>query len=274
MTLSITSWSFPSCTLSESVGICKALGIGSIDLGYFYRPAIDKAGLLRDPDAAARVVRNLGLRVPSLFHLFGNSVADRNLADLSALEQNAADFRAVAQFCRAASIPTVMVLPGVTNPGQTKSAALKSSAHSLRSLVRIADPLDVTVTVEPHVHAYLDSPAMVQELLREVPGLRLTLDYAHFICMGFTQDQIDVLLPHAAHIHLRQARPGALQAKFDQGVIDFVRLIGALDELKYGGSLAIEYVHQAYMDTLYDDVLTETITMRDVVRAWKKSGVS
>jgi hypothetical protein len=36
----------------------------------------------------------------------------------------------------------------------------------------------------------------------------------------------------------------------------------------FSGWLACEYVHQGYFDTLHDDVLTETIKMRDLFRAW------
>ena len=33
--------------------------------------------------------------------------------------------------------------------------------------------------------------------------------------------------------------------------------------------LSIEYVHQNYMMTVYDDVLSETIKMRDLYNTWK-----
>jgi hypothetical protein len=36
MRLSVTSWSFPKCTLAEAAGIAKTLGIDGIDVGYFY----------------------------------------------------------------------------------------------------------------------------------------------------------------------------------------------------------------------------------------------
>jgi sugar phosphate isomerase/epimerase len=266
--LSITSWSFPACTLSEAATIGKALGIGALDLGYFYRPALDRSAILANPEAAARNVLSHGIAVPSFYHLFGASIADRNLADAKSLDRNAADFRAVVRFCSAANIPTIFVLPGITNPGQGKADALGASAHSLSILVDIAQAQNLILTIEPHVHSYLDSPALVLELLQLVPKLRLTLDYAHFVCLGFTQPEIDVLAPYAAHIHLRQARPGYLQAKLEQGVIDFAALLGLLQSLGYQGALAIEYVHQAYMNTLYDDVLTETIAMRDLVLKW------
>lgn len=267
MQLSITSWSFPACTLDESIAISKALGIGALDLGYFYRSALEKAALLAEPEALARKVIGLGIPVPCLYHLFGDSVADRNLADAGSLDRNVSDFRSVVRFCRTARIPTVFVLPGITNPGQAKLEALGNSARALSALVQLAEAEGLTLTIEPHVHSYLDSPSLVLELLKRVPGLRLTLDYAHFICMGFTQPEIDVLAPYAAHIHLRQARPGHLQAKLDQGVIDFNALLGLLESQGYDRALAIEYVHQAYMNTLFDDVLTETVLMRDLVRA-------
>jgi sugar phosphate isomerase/epimerase len=74
-----------------------------------------------------------------------------------------------------------------------------------------------------------------------------------------------VLAPMAAHVHLRQARPGALQAKLEHGTLNFAAMLATLDRHGYAGHLAIEYVHQDYMDTLHDDVLSETIKLRDLV---------
>jgi sugar phosphate isomerase/epimerase len=70
------------------------------------------------------------------------------------------------------------------------------------------------------------------------------------------------------HVHLRQARPGVLQAKLDEGTINFPALIATLKDCGYEGYLSLEYVHQSYMNTLYDDVLSETIKMRDLVRSY------
>jgi hypothetical protein len=43
-------------------------------------------------------------------------------------------------------------------------------------------------------------------------------------------------------------------------------VLTTLRKAGYDGYLAIEYVHQGYMNTLFDDVLTETVQMRDLVR--------
>ena len=268
MRLGLTSWSLRACSTAEAVGLAKALGFGGLDLGYFYGPALSRAAILADPEAAAREVRGLGITVPNFYHLFGDTLAGRNLADTRHLERNAEDFTKVVQFCAAAGIASEVVLPGVCNPGQSRAQALAESAASLRALLPIAQRAGVTLTIEPHVHSYLESPALVLDLLAKVPGLMLTLDYAHFVCLGHTQDVIDALAPHAAHVHVRQARPGALQTKIAQGTINIEAMLGTLRDAGYQGWLAVEWVHQDYMDTLHDDVLTETIACRNLLRAW------
>lgn len=268
MRLGLTSWSLRACSTREAAGIARVLGLEGLDLGYFYGPALDKAAILADPEAAARHVRDLGIQVPNFYHLFGDTLADRNLADPTTLDRNAADFAQVAGFCAAAGIESLFVLPGVCNAGQGRVQALACSAAALNALLPLARNAGVTLTIEPHVHSFLESPALVLELLAAVPGLRLTLDYAHFICLGFRQEEIDVLAPHAAHVHVRQARPGMLQTKLAQGTINLPAMLGTLRDAGYGGWLALEWVHQDYMDTLHDDVLTETIQARDLLRAW------
>lgn len=266
MKLCATSWSFPVCTLDEVVGILKALGIGALDLGFFYASDIGKAKLLADPEGLATSLSEYGLKFPSLYYLFGDDLATRNLARADSTEANVADFEKAMRFCKAANIPTVMLLPGVLNKGQSRQDALLQTADNLQSLLSIAQDAGVTIALEPHVHSYLESPSLVLELLERVPGVKLTLDYAHFVCLGYRQEDIDVLAPHAAHVHMRQARAGALQAKLDEGTINFPAMLATLKEHGYSGYLALEYVHQAYMNTLYDDVLTETVRMRDLVR--------
>ena len=216
----------------------------------------------------AKRVREIGITVPNFYHLFGDTLADRNLADAASLDRNADDFAKITKFCAAAGIASVFVLPGVCNPGQGRAQALAQSAASLAALLPIAAHEGVTLTIEPHVHSFLESPALTLELLQKVPGLKLTLDYAHFVCLGHTQDAIDVLALHAAHVHVRQARPGALQTKLSQGTINMAAKLGTLRDAGYDGWLSVEWVHQDYMDTLYDDVLTETIACRDLLRTW------
>src|SRR5690606_14346208 len=103
--------------------------------------------------------------------------------------------------------------------------------------------------------------------LIERTGIRLALDYSHLLCLGYTQEEADRFAAHAAHVHLRQARMGALQAKFTKGTINFPALFATLAEAGYTGALAIEYVYQD-LSAYADGVMTAAGTMRDCVNAW------
>ncbi len=268
MKLSLTSWSLPACTLQEAAHLSKALGINELDVGLLYRSALDRTEMIADPQTVADKVHSLGIATPNYYHLFGSGLSDRNLAMPGTIKQNLADFEQVITFCDLADIRTVFVLPGVINPGQSRNDALTESARSLNALMPVAAKSKTILTIEAHVHSYLESPSMVLQLLERVEGLKLTLDYAHFVCLGYRQEDIDLLAPHAAHVHLRQARPGVLQAKSNQGTINMDAMFGTLRDSGYQGALSLEYVHQDYMDTRYDDVLTETILLRDQFRIW------
>jgi sugar phosphate isomerase/epimerase len=259
MRMTITSWSFPACTLAEAQGVAGALGFQAMDLGLLHGAALDRARITKTPVEAASDLG--GMTVSNLYWLFGRDISENAVSDPAARDRNNQEFEHVCRFAAKAGCPTIFVLPGVSG-----AASFGAAAAALGDLVVIAGRHGVTLTVEPHVGGLLSSPATTLQLLKAVPGLKLTLDYAHFVCMGFRQAEIDVLAPHAAHVHLRQARPGALQAKWGEGVLDFTAMVGVLRDAGYDGWLSVEYVHQAYMNTLFDDVLTETIRMRDQLR--------
>lgn len=270
MRLSVTSWSFPQLSLDEVAAVAKAIGMEALDIGYFYRSALDRRRVLSEPEAYGEGVRaRLPLPVANLYHLFGADTVERNLAAPQGRAQNSADFKNVLRFCRAVGAPTVFILPGVLNPGQGRKQALAETVESLKPLVEAAGAAGVTLCLEPHVHSYLETPALAAEMCERAKGAKLALDYAHFAVMGYRQEEIDALVPYAGHVHLRQARPGALQAKLEEGTINFPALFAALRDANYDGALACEYVNQAYFDTVHDDVISETVKMRDLYRAWR-----
>jgi len=267
MFLSLTSWSFPSCTVEEAAGISKALGINALDVSTKRRPGLDKEQILADPKAAAERVKALGVTVPNYFHHFGESLPERNLALPGTIDANARDLEKVLMFADAADIATVFFVPGIINPGQSRRQALDVSVESIKVLLEVSQSFKSEICVEPIIRSYAESPAIVQELIDRT-GIRLALDYSHFICLGYTQEQFDSFCAHAAHVHLRQARMGELQAKFTKGSINFPAVFAALRDANYIGALAIEYVYQDFMNAYSDDVMTETVSMRDCFNEW------
>lgn len=269
MDLSLTAWSMPSCTLAEAAGISKSLGIGALDVGLLYRSALDKEALLTDPIATAAPLKELGVRLTNYYHLFGDGLEDSNLALPGTLDNNLRDLANVLEFADTAGIETVFILPGVVNPGQSRQQAQEVSVKSLTEMGQLANDYQTKLCFESHVHSFAESPTIAMELV-EQSGIKLALDYSHFICLGYRQEEIDPLAAHAAHVHLRQAKMGELQTKFDQGTLNFPAMFGTLRDAGYTGSLAIEPVHQDFMNTLFDDVLTEIVALRDCFNNWQE----
>ncbi|WP_054008740.1 sugar phosphate isomerase/epimerase family protein [Cypionkella psychrotolerans] len=268
MKLSLTSWSFPACNLQECAAISRALGIGALDVGLSYRSGLNKSEILADPKAAAEPLRNLGVTIPNYYHLFGEGLSGQNLSLPGTISLNIKDIDSVLAFADAADIASVFILPGIINPGQSRDQAAQQATESIKALLEVATHHNAKLCVEPHVQSWAESPALTQRLIDQT-GIGLALDYSHFTCLGYRQDEIDPLAKHATHVHLRQAKMGHLQTKFAQGTLNFPAMFATLRDAGYQGYLALEAVHQDYMNTLTEDVLTETILLRDCFQNWK-----
>ena len=271
MKLSLTNWSFSNLSLDEVGGIAKILGFEAIDLGYFYKCSLDKVKLLTEPESyGSEISAALPVDIANLFHVFGDDEVDRNLS-LPSNPQNLADLKSALVFAKTIGAPSIFILPGMINSGQSRAEAMKVSAEALKPMVAAGQEAGVAVLIEPHVHSLLESPAVTQELLHAVPGLKLVLDPSHYTALGYRQEEIEVLAGEAGHVHLRQAKQGYLQTRMESGTINFPGFFGALRDAGYDGWLSIEFEDQDNINTLAEDVLSETVKMRDCFRSWSSS---
>lgn len=267
MFLSLASWSFPLLTLPEAAAVSRAIGIGALDLSTRKRAALPRAALLDDPRGVAGQVTDLGVRVPNYFHHFGPEGSERPLSLPGTVDANARELEQALTFADAAEIATVFVVPGGINPGQSRQQAMNAAAQSIAILQEVAQGFRAELCIEPTVHSWAESPEIVLQLV-EMTGIRLVLDYSHFICLGHTQEALAPLVRHAAHVHLRQARMGLLQTRFSRGSINFPALFADLRQVGYAGALTIECLHTDLMDAHTEDVMTETVALRDCFNTW------
>ena len=270
MRLTLTSWSFPRCTLEEAAGIARALGFEAMDIGAYPGGHLDRDAILRGDLREVERVRSLGLAISNVYYTFGTGFVERalNSPDAEIRRRNCADFRRVVEFCAAVACPSVMLLPGVLHAGISRHDALQRCIEASHELLEISRPAGVSTAIEPHVMGLLESPHDTLKVVESVPGLKLALDYAHFVTLGYPQPEIDPLCCFAAHVHLRQSKPGYLQVRLEHGTLNFPAMLDALRQAAYTGYLAVEYVHQDYMQTDNVDVISETVKMRDLVSRW------
>lgn len=269
MELCLTGWSFPLLSLEEAAGVGAALGFTAMDWGAFPGGQLDREAILNDPKRALKRLRETDLLASNLYWTFGAGFKARalNSPDLTERQRNVEDFKRVVDFCVEAGIPSVMLLPGVIHPGQTEAEAINTCIDGCRELLQVSEPAAVTLALEAHVMGLLERPETVLQVAKAAEGIRLALDYGHFLTLGYRETDVDPLAAYAAHVHLRQAKPGFLQTRLEHGVLNFPRILSTLRAAGYDGYLAIEYVHQDYLQTDNVDVISETVKLRDLLRA-------
>jgi sugar phosphate isomerase/epimerase len=180
-------------------------------------------------------------------------------------------FGAAVEFAALVGAPGLTTLPGVLFAGDTVDDALRRAADGLRRRVDIAQRRGLTLSVEPHTGSLIDTPERTRALLDLVPGLRITLDYAHYVYAGVPLADIHPLLPAARHLQCRPARPGDLQVRVAEDAIDWGPVAATLRAGGYEGYFALEYVWQEWLGCHKVDTVAESALLRDVlVAAWDR----
>ena len=274
MELTCTSFSFPLLPFEKSLQQIALLDIPFVDLGAHadgshLQPAEIENDPIRQADLVTRAADAAGVRIADLFPTFGMGFRDRpvNTPDEATRRANRSRFEAFVRFCRQAGCPGITLLPGVVwaDLGQERSFDLARSA--LTDLVEIGGAAGLRVSVEAHLESVVEQPEQALALVAAVPGLQLTLDYSHFVAGGIAVERVHPLVPHAGHFHARQTAPGHLQRPQSAGTLDFGEIVRRLREAEYGGHLCVEYTWQEWRGCNTEDVLSETILMRDELRA-------
>jgi len=270
MKICLAIQSLRSCTLEEAAGIARALGFHAMDLDGVMDTTLKREKILSVDRCEVQRVKDLELIAPNIHWTFapGSLYPVINDPDPKVRAENKEQIMRLVDFCHAAHIFSILVLPGMVLPGQSTADGRALSAEALREFVEITQEVGIDLFIEPHVKCAFESPKMAAWLAQQVPGTKIALDYSHFICQGYTQADVESLVPYTGHVHLRQARPGLLQTKLEDGVINFPLVFDTLSSANYSGYLCVEYVHQNYIGADNVDVLTETVKTRDLIRQY------
>ena len=260
-------WTWVGASFAESAGIYQALGVNAMDLIAMPGAALTAEGLTADPQGQAKTVRDLDIELINLIVLLGEGFADNaiNSADESVRQQNRDRIKHIADFCAAAGLQSFTLLPGVENEGMSREDAQSIAAEELRAAGEIAANVGIAMVFEPHRESVLERPDEIFKFMKRNPDLKICIDYAHCVSIGHQEDELHPLLPYAGHVHLRQGANDKIQARWDEGEIDFPDLMRRLQDIRYDGYATLEYEHEEFWNMDKCDVMTETIKMRDAV---------
>ena len=274
MQLSCTSASLPSLSFEQAAIVIGLLDLDSVDVDCYADGQIPAAAVLADPVAIAdrilRAVEPAGIAVSQLFFTFGTDFFDRaaNSPDQAVRSANEQLVRAMARCARLCGARGLTTLPGVVWPDLGPERSLDLAASALQHLVAIAAETGLPLQVEPHLDSVIGTPERARRLVDQVPGLLLTLDYAHFLAQQFTSADVHGLLPYAGHLHARHAAAGHLQTPARRSELDFADIYRRLLQIGYAGDICLEFVPFRDWGGIEEvDVISQTVQLRDLLRA-------
>lgn len=272
MRLTISGHSFEALPLEGVMAVAKHLGFKGLDISGFHargKCSIEPEDILANPQAQADMVKALlakyELDAVGFFPQFGVSPDEHSLNDPDPVirKKNMQLIRAGAQFCQMSNIPGITILPGVVHPGRSLNDNLAQSGEEMHKAAAICAEYDVTLRFEPHMGSVTQTPELTQELIDNyAPNAKVTLDYSHFVLQYIPEDRIHPLLAYADHVHIRPARPGKLQSRYDENTIDWIDIINRLKAQNYQSTLSVEFVCNPWydmnqLDTLYESAVTK-----------------
>jgi sugar phosphate isomerase/epimerase len=266
---SCSDYTFPVLERSAALRLIKLLGINHVDIGLFARsshfssmelrvsPKRYTAQLLHELDATELLVSDVFVQIG-----IHPSECAANAPSPVVRENNRDVFARALEFCVALGCDHLTGLPGIFHAEVSRDRDLELAAEEAIRRARECASAGVRYAIEPHLDSICADVYETRAFLDVSEGLTLTLDYGHFITSGETSEQVHSLLPFASHVHVRGGAIGRLQASVDENTIDFPGMLAGLQELGYGGFLALEYVWVDWKGCNRTDNVSETLLLR------------
>ena len=271
--LACSDYTFPLLPHRDVFKLIAMLGFDGIDIGLFedrshLQPSHVMGNLARSANELSSQVRGEGLALADIFYQTPDfPIMAANHPNPDERRKSRDLFLRMLEFTLRCNAPHLSGLPGVDWEGEPHEASLKRCSEELAWRVAEAQQVGVVYSVECHIGSLAPTPAGAKELVDMTPGLTLSLDYTHFVSKGFSDDDCEPLVPYASHYHARGCRPGRLQAPIKENAIDFERALNALARVNYSGYLGVEYVWTDWERCNEVDNISETIQLRDRLRA-------
>jgi sugar phosphate isomerase/epimerase len=250
------------------------LGFKGVDLGLFGNRSHLRPEVIRDdtPAWAGRIRERLdriGLEVADVFLVPWTDLERMaaNHPDASEVAEGASLFDDMLEFAQRIGAPGMTMNSGAVFPGEPMSASIRRSSDELARRVEAAARYGIQIRIEGAVGTNTNQPEVLLDLVGLTPGLKVTVDYCHFVFQGMAITRMEPLLDHVGHVQCRGAAPGRMQVPYEENAIDYGRMIEQLQKRDYSGYFSIEYVWMNLWDCNRTENTMETIRFRDFARS-------
>jgi sugar phosphate isomerase/epimerase len=272
--LACADFAFPLLPHDRVLDLIGMLEFEGVDIGLFEGrshlwPSKEFRSVSKSGKILGRKLADRGLRCADVFLQMAPGFVPYAVNHPQASRRRCARdwFLKTLDYAEACGSRHVTTLPGVTFEEEKPADSWRRCCRELAWRAERARERGLVFSIEAHVGSIVPKPAEALRLVRSVPGLTLTLDYTHFTRAGLPDRAAEALVPYASHFHARGARKGRLQTSIQTNTIDYARVLRALWQAGYEGYVGVEYVWVDWEHCNEVDNLSETIQLRDFLRA-------
>lgn len=278
MKIGYSTWGMPTVPVDTAISHIADLGFDGIELTIIPRFTTELSTL----DAAERK------RIASL--LKQHNLALPAIAAHSSLLETDPDAHAKNMWRLKGGVDLAVELaqgdelPAVntTTGGKPEEWEIKKDflAERVGELVDYGASRGVTIAMEPHIGAIIDTPEKVLELLEIVnsPYLKVNFDISHFDIIGIpTEETVSALAPVSAHTHVKDQRGIAPDFEFlipGEGTFDYVGYLKAMQAHGYDGFITAEVSFMVQARANYDPLAAATLSYETLSKAFVDAGIT
>jgi L-ribulose-5-phosphate 3-epimerase len=194
---------------------------------------------------AARKLGELGRQVGVPFHsvIYGGWGAPLSDPNPKVIDKGLAGVETALRTAKALGASAILLVPGIVTENVSYADAYRRSQKHIRTLLPLAEQLQVHIAVEEVWNKFLLSPLEFARYVDEFdsPWLRSYFDVGNVIIYGYAQDWIRTLRGRIVKIHLKDfKRKGYRWVNLLEGDVNWKQVRRALDEIEYDGFLTTE----------------------------------
>ena len=278
MRLGYSTWGMPTVPVEAAIRHLAQTGFDGIELTVIPGYTTELSTLDSDERRrVAKLLKNYHLALPAI-------AAHSSLleTDLDAHTRNFWRLKGAIDLAvdltQGDAVPAINTTPG-GRPSQWEGQK-ELLVERTGNLVEYAQSRGVTIAMEPHVGAIIDTPAKMIELLKLVgsPNLKVNFDISHFDIVGMTiEETVTALAAHSVHTHVKDQRGRYPEFEFlipGEGDFDYVEYLQAMQTHGYDGFITAEVSMMVQRRTNFDPLAAAALSYETLSRAFVETGIN
>lgn len=278
MKLGYSTWGMPTVPVDVAIRHVSRLGFDGIELTVIpgYTAELNTLDSAKRAEIN-RLLKETGLALPAV-------AAHRSLLaiDPDAHAENMARLKGAVDLAVDLALdgqpPAVNTTPGgQPDEWETHKRLLIERTGELVEYARLRG---VTIAMEPHVGAIIDTPAKMLDLLDLVgsPNLKVNFDISHFNIVGMSiEETVSALAPVSVHTHVKDERGLVPDFEFlipGEGEFDYVTYLQAMRSHGYDGFITVEVSVMVQRRPHYDPLVAAAQSHAVLSRAFTEAGIA